>query len=91
MRERRRGRQPDTEKETTTCNCADSRRLDVTTTRDFSEHFSEVAVCAVVWPGREKVVWHRICEEQAFDLRSGNTLSLAVKTHSFQGLRVVSY
>lgn len=42
MRDRQKGRQPDTEKETTTCNWADSTRLDVTTTRDFCEHFSEV-------------------------------------------------
>lgn len=40
--------------------------------------------CALVWPGLEKVVWRRICEEEAFDLRSGNTLSLAVQTHTFQ-------
>lgn len=37
--------------------------------------------CAVVWPGLEKVVWHRICEDEAFDLGSGDTLSLAEQTH----------
>lgn len=47
--------------------------------------------CAVVWPGLEKVVWRRICEEEAFDLRSGNTLSLAVTNTYFSGLRGVSY
>ena len=53
--------------------------MDGTTTQDLCEHFSEV-----VWPGLEKVVWRRICEEVAFDLRSGNTLSLAVHTQTSQ-------
>lgn len=40
--------------------------------------------CAVVWPGLEKVVWRGICEEEPFDLRSGNTLSLAAQTQTFR-------
>lgn len=58
-------------------------RLDVTTTPDFCEHCSEVAALlfGLAW---RKLSGVESVKKRPLILRTGNTLSLAVQTHTFQ-------